>query len=120
MFIKPDNSEQKFGTFTTGAIAWGVHDTVSFVIGASFCSLFCFHTFLIVMKKGTYDYIVEGQAAREAKRKERQAKLKQASIGKSGKKSPDLSDPTKESLGVKPSIVRVDSCTNLCKSSFDV
>jgi hypothetical protein len=67
-----------FGSDSAGYIAWGVFIAVSACVGASFISLCSFHTYLIGLGKGTYDYIVETQLKREARRHATREKLSTA------------------------------------------
>mmetsp|Transcript_14117 Transcript_14117/g.20871 ORF Transcript_14117/g.20871 Transcript_14117/m.20871 type:complete len:272 (-) Transcript_14117:106-921(-) len=58
-----------------GVIVWGVHVALSFAIFSAFLSLSGFHTFLIIIGKGTYDYIMDEQKVRETRRKQKMTSL---------------------------------------------
>jgi palmitoyltransferase ZDHHC1/11 len=78
VWLNKEQLASVFGSDSAGYIAWGVFIGVSACVGASFISLCSFHTYLIGLGKGTYDYIVETQLKREARRHAKREKLSTA------------------------------------------
>lgn len=55
-----DNDEQRdgFGTLTAFRVAWGVLIAIAGWVGFSFLTLAGFHTYLLCVGLGTYDWVV--------------------------------------------------------------
>lgn len=70
VWLDADEMSAAFGSATAGRVTWGVLTIASLLVGTCFASLSGFHSYLIFIRKGTYDWMIDGQARREARRAE--------------------------------------------------
>ncbi|CAM9587862.1 unnamed protein product [Chrysoparadoxa australica] len=68
IWIDDDQLADAFGSVMAGRALWGSQSALAFWIALSFGSLCGFHSFLFVVGMGTYEWVMDGQRKRAAKR----------------------------------------------------